>query len=585
MSYTNGGLTAYTDERSIKDDDQLKTLIMSRFDQSSSYRKHFDDKFDKCYQYYRSYEEFDADYWYRSQIFLPYIFTIIESMTPDFITALIGGDSFFSCNAVGPQRMMAENMERLMKYQINEKMQFYQKILSYIKSILIFGNGIMYTGWKKKVKEYVRKEYINDPLFGLIGAVNVKHKEDIINDPWIDTVFIKNFFPQPYKENVTDMDWCIERCYVDWNYILKLKRSGGEDNGIWKNLDAIKTSAISSDYKSVIQEMSSLVGIGADAPEDPINKPVELLKYWRDDRVIILANRKVIIRDSENPFAHNEKPYVDGKDYPLDKEFYAIGEVELLMPLQDRVNDFTNLRIDNLYQTINHMYVVNRNAKVNPDDLISRPNGVVWSDDHNGVVPLIKKDMATSAVNEPEMAYKDMQRVSGAWEYYQGGTPDRQETATGIIKLQQAAGRRFGYRIKLLQKGPFKRILTHCMQNNQDLLPPDYTIERFEEDMQIKINPWDIAGKINITVAGSQNLIGLEDRMIQFYQLAAGNPQFNQEELHRRMLDVYDIPNADKLLAVTDQALGLMQGNMGQPNGMEMNQKMIQQIMAGLNAA
>ena len=209
-------LLPYTDEKSITEDAQVLNLITKRFEIAKNYREGFDDKFDKLYQYYRSYVKYDPEYWYRYQLFLPYIFSIIESITPDFVEALIGGDDFFNIQTTGVDKSRAENMELLMKFQINEKMPYFEKVLMWLKSMLIFGNGIMFTGWQKKTKTYRQKEWLNDPILGLIGSVDVKRTEDIVNDPFVDTVFIKNFYPQPHKETIKECSWVIERAFMDW---------------------------------------------------------------------------------------------------------------------------------------------------------------------------------------------------------------------------------------------------------------------------------------------------------------------------------------------------------------------------------
>lgn len=556
-------LQPYADERGITDESQVLNLVNQRFEIAKTYRADFDTRFDKIYQYYRSYTKYDPEYWYRYQLFLPYIFSIIESITPDFVEALIGGDEFFNIRATGEDKPRADNNELLMKYQMNEKMEFYLKILMWIKSILIFGNGIVFTGWRKKTKTYNRKEWVADPFLGLNASVQVKRTEDIYNDPFIDTVFIKNFYPQPHKESVKECSWVIERCFKDWEFIQSLKNDDLEKKGVYKNLDLIKSTKPPADCKLVMEEMNNLIGISSAVAEDPINKPIEILKYWRGDRLIMVANRAVVIRDTENPFEHGEIPYDDAKDYPLDKEFFAIGDVDLLIPLQDICNDVTNLRLDNLTDLINTSYIVDRNANVNPDDVISGPSKIIWSDDKAGVVPVRKEPLNANAYAEPETMYKAMQRISGAWEYYQGATPQRSETATGIIKLQQAALRRFGYRIKLLQKTAFKNILTKIMQLNQQLLPLNYPIKVFDRDMEIKLNPWDIAGKFQIQVSGSANLVGIEERMFQLWKEAKNDPYFDQVELRKRMLDVMDLPNSEKLINQSEGLLGAMQGQMG----------------------
>lgn len=577
------GLQAYTDERSLKSDDDILNLVKKRFAISKEYCRDFHDRFDRAYQYYRSYREFDYEYWYRYQLFMPYIFSIIESITPDFVEALIGTDDFFDVRATGPDRQRAYNMELLMRYQINERMQFYSKILMWIKSILIFGNGVVYAGWKKKTKTFTRKEWMVDPLLGMVGSIPVKRKEDVINDPFIDTIFIKNCFPQPHKESIKESDWFIERAYVDWEFIQKLKNSGLDGN-VYKNLDEIKKTSIPSDYSNVAEEMNDLIGVSTTATKDPINKPVELLKYWREDRCIIVANRKVVIRDTENPFDHKEIPYTDAKNYPLDKEFFGISDVDLLIPLQDVVNDMTNFRLDNLVDLINTSYVAQRGKGINPDDVIAGPSRIVWSDDINAIKDLKKPSLPQYAYQEPEMMYKTMQRVSGAQEYYQGVTPERKETATGITKLQQAAQRRFGYRIKLMQKTAFKQILTQMCQLNQQLLPMDYCIKVFKENKDIQLNPWDIAGKFSIQVSGSSKLAGIEERMMQVWSQAKNDPYFDQLELRKRLLDMMEIPNYEKLLNMSSGLLGIAQGMAqgGQPQNIAQSlPQLLQGAMSG----
>jgi len=322
--------------------------------------------------------------------------------------------------------------------------------------------------------------------------------------------------------------------------------------------------------------MNNLVGISTGATEDPINKPVELIKYWREDRCIIVANKKVVIRDTNNPFEHGEIPYVDAKNYPLDKEFFGISDVDLLIPLQEICNDMTNFRLDNLVDLINTSYIAKRNSGINPDDIISGPSRVIWSDDVTAIVPQAKPQLPNAAYQEPEVQYKNMQRVTGAWEYLQGATPERKETATGIVRLQQAALRRFGYRIKLLQKTSFKEMLTQLAQLDQQLLPMDYTAKIFKEDMEVKLNPWDIAGKFSIQVSGSSKLAGLEERMMQVWQQAKNDPYFNQLELRKRILDVLDIPNYESLLQGTENLLGMAQGS--QMQGVDPRQAIVQAL-------
>lgn len=572
-------LQAYTPERNIKQDDQLITLLKSRITLSETYRSAFESNWDKAYQYYRSYIEFDPEFWYRSQLFMPYIFAIIESITPDFAQAVVGGDTHFRVKATGNMRQGAQLMQETMLYQMEEKSDYYLKMVMFLKNMFIYGTSIMYTGWNKVKQQYKEREWIGSPALGIVAPVLMRKERYTKNDPYVETVYLKNFFPEPHKESIEKMNWCVERQFVDWEFILKLKQAESQGFTGFKNLDKIKENSPSEEYKKTMEEMNSLVGLSTKTEEDMINKPVILYKYTRKDRLIVMANKKVIIYDGENPFYHGEIPYTDAKDYPLDKEFYGMGDVDLLMPLQDKVNDMTNLRLDNLIQMVNKMWIADKHAKINPDDLISRPNGIVWTNDMNGIRELPQRDILPSSFQEVESEYKAMQRVSGAWDYFQGATPERKETATGIVKLQQSAFRRFGYRIKLFQRTALKRVLTQFMQLNQQLLPPEYTIERFDRDQTVMVNPWDIAGKMTMVVTGSSNLVNLEERMMMLWQNMNQDPLINQFELRKRLLDIMDIPDSDTLLQGADNLLGMaQQGIMAGNSPIEARQMLVNRL-------
>ncbi len=544
-------------------------LVVRRMLIAERARSSQEDKWDKSYKYYRAYRKFDTDYWWRSQLFLPYLFAIIESICPWLIEPLIGGENFFSIDDVGDQSRTqnAENMSELMKQQISDKMRYFEVIVMWIKNHLIYGNAIVKTGWWKQEKEFRYRKWNIDPYFGIVlGSEMVKEKKFAYNDPVIDTVPLENIFPDPYGEDIEDCRYVIERKIVDFDYLKALEKADDEDESKpYKNIDQLK----GTQFTGTPPHFDKLASVGettGTSGGDSTRNIVELLEYQEDDRFITVANRKVVIKPARtNPFFHLQKTYHMLKDYPLDKEFWAMGECDIMAALQDKSNDLENLKIDNLFQALNRMYVVQRNKNLKADQFVSRPYGLIWSDDVNAVKPLEQVSIPREVFGEKDLTRQDMERVSGAWEYAQGATPERKETATGIVKLQQAALRRFSLKIMLAQRGPFKKMLTQIMQLNQQKLPQGYMI--MKDGKPQKLNPWDIQGNLILKITASSDLVGEKEKMAKLFEVAKDDPYFDQYKIRERLLDVFAIPGAQELLLKTEQVMagaqGMSQAGMG----------------------
>lgn len=557
------------EEGQKQSDEQWVNRVVRRMAISERARKPQEEKWLKCYKYYRAYRKFDADYWWRSQLFIPFIFAIVESICPHLIEALFGGENFFAVS--DPTKRFtgsAENMQTLMRHQIDEKMEFFLKAVNWIKNTLIYGNGIVKSNWWKQEKTYPYRRWHVDPYFRIVtGSEMVKEKRTVYDDPILDTVELENFYPDPYGEGIKDCRYVIERKIVDYDYLVTMQKQKDEEGkGIYENVEAVKDSRFTGALPHF--EKLSAVESGGGQPTGEGRKMVELLEYQEDDRFVTVANRKVLVRKPrDNPFWHLEKTYAMLKDYPLDKEFWAISTVEMLIPLQDKTNDLENLRIDNLVQALNRMYVVQRNKGLNADEFVSRPYGLIWSDDVNAVVPLIQAPIPREAFMERDVTKQDMERVSGAWEYASGATPQRKETATGIVRLQQAALKRFGLKIKTFQKTGFKEALQQIMQLNQQKMPRGY--ELFNGKEMMKLNPWDVQGKLLLTLTASSDLIGEKERFLALWDRVNGDPYFDQYKLREKLLDVFRLPGSMELLKKVEGMMGGvdMMAGAGVPTG------------------
>src|SRR5690606_9129781 len=101
----------------------------------------------------------------------------------------------------------------------------------------------------------------------------------------------------------------------------------------------------------------------------------------------------VVVRDQKGddyPFHHGGKPFVAIVDTPVPNEFWGIGTVEAIADLQEELNSWRNLRMDNAKLAVHRMFAASRFANINPRALKWRPGGVIWGDDLQDVSKVIK---------------------------------------------------------------------------------------------------------------------------------------------------------------------------------------------------
>ena len=111
---------------------------------------------------------------------------------------------------------------------------------------------------------------------------------------------------------------------------------------------------------------------------------VEILVYYTRKKKIVIANRDTLIYEGDNPYKREASKktvtnIVDGiemttevdipeikaflpfailRNYIDTSLFYAKGDVEVILPRQERLNDVSSQKSDNLTYTMNNMWQI-----------------------------------------------------------------------------------------------------------------------------------------------------------------------------------------------------------------------------------
>lgn len=491
------------------DEDSYKELLgwcQNAFTAADAAREPYAERWRRYYKLYRSYMVRDRKDW-RSTVFVPICFWIIETITPRLVAQL---PKFTAYPREETDAEAAQYMEQLLDYAVSES-ELYVELVKAFKSSLKYGTGLLKTYHRTDIRRGRRMQKLMAPIYQTVqepvidpetgmpladldGQPLVEERQEEVGQvpmgyapqkftyvaydgPAAECIDIFNFWVAPESQDMDSARYVIHRTFKE---LSEVKRRVAE--GIYRWPDNMGPDDITSDDQDPTMERLSSIGLGSGTSNDTTRKPVELLEFWTDDgRVITMANRKAILRVQENPFDHSEKPFIRMVDYLAEHEFWGIGEIEPLEGLQDLHNALVNSRIDNVRLVLNSMFAVNVSNVEDLRDLRMRPGGVIRLKGDLLPKEVIERvdlgDVTSSAFSEAEVNERTIEKVSGVSAYQMGlDSPSLNNTATGVAIIQEQGASRFGLKSKLAELLGLRRLGRHYGSILQQFLTEERTI-------------------------------------------------------------------------------------------------------------
>jgi hypothetical protein len=521
----------------INRDENPSLFVTTTYEAAKQWRAPYEERWKRFYKLYRSWRDVTITP-FKSNIFVPYIFAIVESITPKMLGTIFNVRPILS---VIPRKGAAEGMsvllERLLEYQLDEEqLELFNKIMEFFKETVMYG-----TSFAKVIPKFNDDEIVS---FNYID---------------IEPLDIFNVFPDYRAKSVRRMKYIIHLSYVDYDELQRLYDQGFYEN-VPELLNHTESMATVDSYK---KERLSSVGILDEYGFDSNRQIVEILEYWDRDKIIVVGARNFVLKIEDNPF-QGLLPFIMARYIPVPHELYGIGIPEVSENLQEELNSVRNQRMDNVNLIINRMWIANKYADIDFDNMVSYPGNVILSNDINAIKSLDTRDVTKSAYVEESIIKKDIDDASGESLYSRGGLPERRETATGIVRLQQASNIRFDTVVKMLEFTVLRAMAKMFIWLDYHFLPPEefariVGIEEFQRYngtsfYQQDIN--EILKQYNFQPMGSSTTAIKEVRiqqLMQAYKLFNQDPAINQLELRKMVLDVLDIKNINRLLKSPEQ--------------------------------
>ncbi len=526
-----------------KNEPELINAVVERYTHSEQNRSERESKWEQMYNLYRM-RTFPSRDETVSRIFIPEVYTVIETLLPRLIASFINTSkpyvTVLGRNAEDHEH--AKAAEKLLQYQF-ECMEFPLKLVDFYKQALIYGTSIAKVIWD-----------------------NVK------DEPFVEVVDIRDIFVDPDAQDVDTARWIFHRSFVEREYLERHKDIYGLKD---KDIDEISYAKGETIYRTDDN----------DEYDNRIEDGIEILEYWTDDRLITIANRTHLLRDIDNPFAHQKKPFVRVVHTPIPFEFYGMGAIEPIAGLQLELNTKRNQRLDNVNFVINRMWMAQRGAIDDERQLVSRPGGIIVVNDIAGVQPLPTPDVTASSYEEEKLIKLDIQNVSGISDYIRGLPTSNRETATEIqIKTTQASNR-FEFTFKLMAEMGIKRIAEMILLLDKQFLEEEKVIRVLKSD-GVNFEPiypeqldkdYDLIPAVDpIQLTKKETM----EKASMLFQALIQMPFANQYNISRKLVESLDFHPQEMLIDPMQAQMQQQQMMMGMGGGQQMPQ---QNESAGMN--
>lgn len=434
--------------------DPLVLSVIGDFDRARGYvQENYQTIWEDCFKAYNAIRT-RRGYSGVADDFIPEVFSIVESLK----AAIAGSKPKFKFMPLDEEQEQDTDV-------LNALVDYYwscnnmtEKMLNWVGDMIIYGNGVFMVSWE------------NDK-------------------PLIHHIPLSDFFVDPTATHINRPEERGYAKFAGYRYLtsisqLKAKKMFDVDTGemvsMYKNLNMVEDGSLGDPDDKTRKEQL----LGSTLGKDAAKHQVEIIEYYTAKKKIIIANRSVVIFDGENPFQREEKtttgvalvdnnpvetktviPAIQGflpfailRNYTDSNLFFARGDVEVLIPMQEALNDTSSQKRDNLAYALNNMWQIDPRFKHLAEQIESMP-GAVFPIPKGALTPIEKQDVSPAADTEISRLTQAMRTASAADAAVQGVAQKfSRTTATEIAAQLNQASTRFTTKIQNLEDEGFAQL-------------------------------------------------------------------------------------------------------------------------------
>lgn len=430
-------------------------LVIDAFDASWKYTEgSWQDRWDDNYKLYNN-VRIKRGYLGISDTFVPMTFSTVETLT----SALFGNKPKFDyLPPYDNEDQDTAVLNALVDY-FWDKDQWSMKVINTGRGCMREGNGIDYFCW-----EIDHPRLINVPLRDFFIDPNA-FELDESSTHYCGRRYLTTLDDLEDYE-IVDLDGKPD---ADGNYPMKPKYQHLDQLKGDNAEEPVKGSVSAENQQTDKQQKDMFYGSTLDNPE---KDQVEVIEYWTVDKTISIANRKVVIEDTDNYYKAQDKangakypkgllPFAAARDYTDPSLFYAKGEVDFIADQQEDLNDVTNQNKDAISFNLNSMKTLDPKYGHLINEIENIPGNIIPVEP-NALMPVVNAPIPPDAFNERQNIKAEIRETTASNEVIKGapqtGPNSGNQTATEINAQIAGAGQRISLKVTQLENEYFHRM-------------------------------------------------------------------------------------------------------------------------------
>ena len=418
-------------EYTTTDEDALQ-LVLRCFRRASRGLAERQAKYIGRYRSYRGVLEAMQDEW-ESQLSPPYSFQVVETIF-SLIAAEHPRDRVIPMGAKDVAGAMAN--EKLLRIQ-RGKDNFNEKYAQWVKQGLVLGASPAKYSWEYEHCNMRRRRWIPD-LTGGYREVKQTEPATYMSQPSFTPHDLSDFFYDPSASRMRDCGFAIARYWVSADSLRADAKGQDGTDGIYSQKGV---NELLDGRSGGYSNRGATGSLNDDYIKRDRRDLCELLEYWSADNLIVVADRRVVLRNQAHPYANHRIPFVMATPVPDLYSMEGLSEVDLIADIQSAIWSNLNQRMDNTRLISNGIIMV-RDTIDDTDKLVFSPRAIwpvsdpaevqMWTPNHN---------ITESSLEAEKTLKEDLMNITAAIPYLAGASPDlvNNSTATGINILSNNA--------------------------------------------------------------------------------------------------------------------------------------------------
>jgi len=362
-----------------------------------------------------------------------------------------------------------ESFKNVFDYYIDRD-HLVEKESRIVQSALIYGIAVGKNHWLYKEGQ----KTVRQP--GADGNLQTAQAPTVLyNGPSFEPWDIYDAWWDPNGRDVNSCAWVALRSWLSKDELLGSACTVAGDHqrhqcdGIYHNVDALLQTGTSQRRNYSAQE--NFLGATNAIRKDRF----EVVEYWHDDRVQVVGNKTVLLRDEPNPHWHGKKPVVMASTRPDLHMIQGVPETELIDHIQQAFWTIHNLRIENEHLTVWRAFTYREGGVTDPDGIEIKPRAMIGVTDHQDLQPIETQGLPAEAFRELEELLTYAQLVTGI-NAFVGGGPQQgvdQNTATGVSVLSEVSSRLLRFKASQVKWKIWQRTFEQWGADIQQFFPED----------------------------------------------------------------------------------------------------------------